>query len=189
MAKVKDNVMVKGFSGTIGKQLTFRQIGGETFVSNYQKAPAIAPTEKKLAAQARFGIATAYARKAIKDPDLKAMYQAVVKGGQRAFNIAMIDALNAPVVESIQAENYHGLLGDQVIIRAKDDFKVTAVVVSIYNQAGELIEEGNAIIQNEVEMKWLYKVQQENPGLAGSKIIAVAKDLPGNNGLLSLFIS
>ncbi len=178
--------MVKGFSGTIGKQLTFRQIGGETFVSNYQKPPAVPATEKKLAAQARFGIATAYARRAVKDPELKAMYQAVVKGGQRAYNIAMADALNAPVVESIQAENYHGQVGDQVIIRAKDDFKVSAVVVSIYDQAGKMIEEGNAVIQNDEEMKWLYVIQQENPELAGSKIIAVATDLPGNKGSLNL---
>ena len=54
------------------------------------------------------------------------MHQAVVKGGQREFNIAMIDALNAPVVESIQAENYQGHADDQIIIRAKDDFKVVA---------------------------------------------------------------
>jgi hypothetical protein len=186
MAKVKDNVMVKGFSGTIGKQLTFRQIRGETFVSNYQKAPAVAATEKKLAAQSRFGIATAYARKTVKDPELKAMYQVFVKGGQRAFNIAMRDALNAPVVESIQAENYQGHVGDQIIVRATDDFKVAAVVVSIYNQAGDLIEEGHATIQKDDEMKWLYKVQQENAELAGSKIIAVATDLPGNTGSLSL---
>src|SRR5580700_1849591 len=103
MAKVKDNVLAKGFSGTIGRGLTFRQIGGETFVSKYQRAPTVAATEKKLAARAKFGIATAYARRAIKDPDMKAMYQAVVKGGQRAFNIAMMDALQAPVVENIQA--------------------------------------------------------------------------------------
>jgi hypothetical protein len=186
MAKVKDNVMVKGFSGTIGKQLTFRQIGGETFVSNYQKAPAVAATEKKLAAQTRFGIATAYACRAVKDPDLKAMYQALVKGGKRAFNIAMRDALNAPVVESIQSENYQGHMGDQIIVRASDDFKVVHVVVSIYNQDGNLIEEGNAVNQKDEEMKWLYKVQQENPGLTGSKIIAVATDLPGNSGSLNL---
>jgi hypothetical protein len=117
------------------------------------------------------------------------MHQAVVKGGQREFNIAMIDALNAPVVESIQAENYQGHADDQIIIRAKDDFKIVAVLDSIFNQAGDLIEEGNAIIQNDEEMKWLYKAQQENPGHVGSKIIAVASDLPGNNGLLSLFVS
>jgi hypothetical protein len=189
MAKVKDNVMMKGFSGTIGKQLTFRQIGGETFVSNYQKAPAVATTEKKLAAQAKFGIATAYARRALKDPELKAMYQAVVKGGQRAFNIAMRDALNAPVVKSIQAENYQGHVGDQIIVRATDDFKVADVVVSIYNKAGNLIEEGNAVIQEDDQIEWLYIVQQENPGHVGSKIVAAATDLPGNNGLLSLFVS
>ncbi len=189
MAKVKDNVMVKGFSGTIGKQLTFRQIGGETFVSNYQKAPAVPATEKKQAAQTRFGIATAYARRAVKDPELKAMYQAFVKGGQRAFNIAMIDALNAPAVESIQAENYQGHVDDQIVVRATDDFKVVTVKVSIYNKSGDLIEEGNAVVQNVEEMKWLYKVQQENHGLAGSKFVAVATDLPGNNGSLSLLVS
>jgi hypothetical protein len=186
MAKVKDNAMVKGFSGTIGKQLTFRQIGGKTFVSNYQKAPAVPATGKKLAAQAKFGIATAYARKAVKDPELKAMYQAVVKGGQRAFNIAMMDALNSPVVESILTDNYLGNPGDQIIVSATDDFKVTGVTVSIYNQAGVLIEEGNAIIQKEDEMKWLYIVQQQNPELAGSKIMAVATDLPGNIGSMNI---
>ena len=58
--------------------------------------------------------------------------------------------------------------------------------MSIFNQAGVLIEEGNAIIQNDQEMKWLYKIQQVNRGLAGSKIIKVASGLPGNNGSLNL---
>jgi hypothetical protein len=51
---------------------------------------------------------------------------------------------------------------------------------------GVLIEEGNVIIQIDDEKKWLYKVQQEKTELAGSKITAVATDLPGNNGSLSL---
>src|SRR5664279_356490 len=80
MAKVKDNILTKGFSGTIGKQLTFRQIGGKTFVSKYQKAPTVPATEKKLAVQAKFGMATAYARRVVRDQEVKAMYQAVVTG-------------------------------------------------------------------------------------------------------------
>jgi hypothetical protein len=189
MAKVKDNIMVKGFSGTIGRQLTFRQIGGETFVSKYQKAPAVAATEKKLAVQIKFGMATAYARAAIKNPEVKAMYQAVAKGGQRAFNIAMMDALQAPVVESIQADNYHGHAGDPIIIRASDDFKVAVVLVSIYNQAGELVEEGNAIMRENEDVDWLYSVSHENPGYAGSKIIVITNDLPGNSASLSISVS
>jgi hypothetical protein len=152
MAKVRDNVLVKGFSGTTGRQL----------------------------------MATAYARRAIKDPEMKAMYQAVVKGGQRAFNIAMIDALQAPVVESIQADNYNSRAGDLIIVRATDNFKVAGVVVSIHNQAGDLIEEGDAIMQENEEMEWLYNVHQNNLYYSGSTIIAVAIDLPGNSSSLKM---
>ena len=189
MAKVKDNVLMKGLSGTIGRQLTYRQIGGKTFVSKYQRPPSVAATEKKVAAQTKFGMATAYARRVVKDPEVKALYQAVVKGGQRAFNIAVIDALHAPVVESIQAENYHGQIGDPIIVHATDDFKVAVVLVSIYNQAGVLIEEGNAILQDNEEKNWLYIVQRENTEYTGSKIKAVAADLPGNMTTLSIELS
>jgi hypothetical protein len=186
MAKVKDNILLKGLSGTIGKSLTLRQIGGETFVSKYQKAPTVAATEKKLTARAKFGRATAYARKAVKDPEVKAIYQVKVKGGQRAFNIAMIDALRAPVIENIKADNYHGRPGDQIFIRATDDFKVANVVVSVYNPAGELLERGNAVIQEIEEMQWTYISKQDNPEFSGSKITAVATDLPGNSSSLSI---
>lgn len=188
MAKVKDNILLKGLSGTIGKSLTLRQIGGKTFVSKYQKAPTVAATEKKLAARAKFGKATAYARKAVKDPELKAMYQVKVTGGQRAFNIAMMDALRAPVIENIIADNYHGQSGDEIFIRATDDFKVTDVVLSVYRPAGELLEQGNAVMQPNEEMQWVYVVKQDNPEFSGSKITAVATDLPGNSSLLSIMV-
>ena len=189
MAKVQDNILAKGFSGTIGKQLTFRQIGGNTFVSKYQKTPTVPATEKKLAVQTKFGLATAYARRAVKDPEMKAMYQAVVTGGQRAFNIAMIDALQAPVVESIQAEGYHGQKSEPIIIYAKDNFKVAAVLVSVYNKTGSLVEKGNAVLQENEEMNWLYICNEENTEYNGSKITAVATDLPGNMASLTLELS
>jgi hypothetical protein len=189
MAKVNDNVLMKGVSGTIGGQLTFRQIGGKTFVSKYQRPPSVAATEKKVAVQTKFGMATAYGRRVVRDPELKALYQAVVKCGQRAFNIAVIDAMQAPVVESIQGENYHGHIGNPIIVRATDDFKVAAVVVSVYNQAGNLIEGGNAILQDNEGMNWLYIAQRENTEYNGSTVKAVATDLPGNMASLSIELS
>lgn len=188
MAKVRDNVLVKGYSGTIGGELTFRLIGGKTFVSKHQRAPSVAPTEKKLAVQTKFGMATSYARRAVKDPAVKAMYQAVVKGGQRAFNIAMIDALNSPVVESIQADRYTGRVGDPVIIRARDDFKVASVVVSIYSQRGVLLEQGQAVEPEDADGEWLYVASQENPEPAGSSVSVVAMDMPGNHTLMSIIM-
>ena len=186
MAKLKDNALMTGTSGTIGKQLTYRQIGGRTFVSKYQRPPAVPPTEKKKAVQTKFGIATAYGRRVVKDPGLKALYQAAIKGGQRAFNIAVTDALQPPVVVSIHIENYHGHPGDPVIIHAKDDFKVAGVNVSVYNSAGELVEEGSAIQRENEELIWLYNTRKENRDYNGSKILAVATDLPGNTASLEI---
>ena len=185
MAEVKNHVLAKGFSGTIGRELTFRQIGGRTFVSKYQKAPSVPPTEKKLAAQKRFGIASAYARRAVKDPLLKAVYQTAVKGAQRAFNIAVIDALHAPVVENIQAENYKGIVDDPILVRATDNFKVARVVVSIADQQGIIIEQGDAI-ESKNENEWVYYTKQQNAELSGILITAVATDLPGNSTSLNI---
>jgi len=41
-----------------------------------------------------------------------------------------------------------------------------------------LIEEGNAIDLD--GLKWEYTVQQVNANLAGSKVLVVVEDLPGN---------
>jgi hypothetical protein len=172
MAKVADNILLKGFSGTIGKSLTFRQIGGQTFVSKYQKAPTGEPTEKAVAARTKFGEATAYARGVVKDPEQKALYQAKVTGGQRAFNIAVMDA---------------GRTGDAIFIRATDDFKVASVSVLIYNPAGELAEQGNAVLQENSD-NWLYHLKQNIPVLMGSRITVRATDLPGNSSSSEMHI-
>ena len=54
------------------------------------------PTEKLWGVRSRFAVATAYANSVIKDPALKAQYQAAAIGGKRAFNLAMADFLNRP---------------------------------------------------------------------------------------------
>ena len=180
MAKAEDNVLTRGFSGTIGKQLTFRRIGGQTFVSKYRRPPSVPPTEKAVAARTKFAVATAYAKKAVKNPEKKALYQQAVTGGQRAYNVAIMDALNPPVVESIDIKNYLGRAGDTILILAKDDFKVDSVSVAISNESGEIVEQGNAVMQE--DMEWLYTATIENPTLSGSKIEVVARDLPGNSG-------
>ena len=65
------------------------------------KMAIVKDNDKMVAARTKFSIATAYAKNAVKDPEIKALYQAAAKGGQRAFNVAIVDALNAPTVESI----------------------------------------------------------------------------------------
>jgi hypothetical protein len=180
MASVKDNVMTRGFSGTIARLLTFRQKAGKTIVSKLRRPVTGEPSEKAAAVRARFALSIKYAKTAIKNPATKALYKAMASDGQTAFNLAMADAFIAPTVESIDATGYHGVVGDPLTIRATDNFKVAGVTVSIHNAAGELVERGNAIVQEDT-VDWLYKATQVNAAIAGSKITAVATDLPGNS--------
>lgn len=99
--------------------------------------------------------------------------------------MATADAFNQPTVDSITTTNYHGVVGDEIIARAEDDFKVTGVKVSIQSAAGALLEQGDAVMQ-ENTIDWLYKATQANAALPGSKITAVASDLPGNNTSLTV---
>ena len=187
MARLKGNAIAEGLSGSIGQMFTFRQIGGKTFVSKYQRATGVPATQKMTAARTRFGEATEYAKRVIRDPSLKALYQAAATGGQRAFNVAIMDALNPPRVESIRAEIYTGRPGDQILIKATDDFKVAEVRVSVHTQSGELVEEGNAVM-NENKLDWHYTATRKIPELSGSKITAVAFDLAGNRDSMTVNI-
>ena len=94
-----------------------------------------------------FASCIAYAKKAIKNSELKAAYQAAAKDGQTAFNVATSDALNPPEITTILTDNYQGSTGDNIVIQATDDFKVEAVLVSIHLATGELLEQGNASLQ------------------------------------------
>jgi len=180
MAESKENILTKGFSGTVARLLTFRQKAGKTVVAKLRRPSSVPPTDKMVAVRDKFQSSIAYAKGAIKDPAVKALYQAVAKPGESAFNVAVADAFKAPKVESIKTDNYHGAAGDTITVKATDDFKVTGVTVSILNAAGDLIEEGNAVMQiNETD--WLYTTTQANAAVAGSKITAAATDMPGNS--------
>ena len=187
MAESNDNPLTKGLSGSIGKELTYRQRGGKTIVSKYRRKTTVLPTEKLVHIRAGFASAIAYAKKVVNDPALKAMYDTVTKDGQTAFNVATSDALKAPEVTGILTDGYRGNPGDQIIIDAMDDFKVAAVAVFIQTAKGDLLEHGIAGLEPETT-KWLYKATVTNPSPAGSVITAMAKDLPGNVTSISVHL-
>ena len=93
--------------------------------------------------------------------------------------------MSSPVVKSIGTGNYTGVIGSLIAVRAVDDFRVTGVQVEIYTASGALLEKGNAVQQvNGVD--WTYSATQANSPLTGSKIKAIATDVPGNEGTLDL---
>ncbi|OQP52825.1 hypothetical protein A4H97_24305 [Niastella yeongjuensis] len=187
MAKIKDNLLVRGASGNVGKQFVYRKRGEDTFITRMPSIDENAkPTEKQELVRERFFAAAGYATGAIADPNIKAQYQkrAKAKSGVTAYNVAFRDFLKAPVVKQIDTTKYNGTPGSTIVINATDDFRVIEVAVSIKTAAGVLVEEGNAILNPINRNEWTYAATQNNAALAGSIILATAKDLPGNKGTL-----
>lgn len=179
MAESKNNVLTKGLTGLVGDMIVFRNRGGKTFVSAKPKERSGELSENQKQHQGRFQEAILYGKTAIADPSQKAAYEDVTTGGQTAFNVAVADFFHAPEIKDVDVSGYTGKSGDKIIIRATDDFKVSSVMVAIYNADGTEVEHGLAI-QSPNGVDWIYTTTQANASLAGDRIVIQATDIPGN---------
>jgi hypothetical protein len=186
MGQANDNVMMRQNKGMVGGQVVYRVRGGKTIVSNAPKKrlPGSATTDQ-LGIQDLFRKAVRYAKKIKNNLFMKAQYQDKVTGGQTAYNLALSDAFKAPEVLSIDTSAYTGDAGQTITIEAADNFKVNTVKVVITGTPGTLIEQGEAV-ENEENANWTYITAQTNNNLAGTKITVTATDLPGNEGTLEV---
>ena len=179
MARSK-NIILKDSSGSIAKMLTItRRKSGNIQIGKHRGGSTKPPTEKQLEIQAKFKQAIIYGQAVLADPVLKAMYAAAAKGDQSAYNVAVRDASKAPEITRINTELYTGQPGSTITVRAVDDFKVASVKVAIYTATGDLLEQGDAVLQAN-GLDWLYTATVVNGMLAGCRVRGVAKDLPAN---------
>jgi hypothetical protein len=187
MSKVTENLLVKGARGKMGNQFVYKKRGDDTFMARLPKVDKDAePTENQVKVRDRFSEASFYAQGAIADPETKAEYERNLPSGRTAFNMAFRDYLKAPAVKSIDVSKYAGLAGSPIVVKAKDDFRVAKVIVSIRTATGELVEEGNAILNPINRNKWTYTTVADNPALAGGSVSVTAMDIPGNEGRMDL---
>ncbi|WP_304068214.1 hypothetical protein [Pedobacter glucosidilyticus] len=176
--KVIENDLVMGSSGKIGKMLVFRQVAGKTIVA--KRGIRTAPfTENQEAIKERFKEATLYAKAVTNDPISKQWYEALVKPGQSAYNLALADFCKSPTIKKITLTAYNGQIGNEILIRAVDNFSVETVQIELVDTNGNNIETGVALLQ-ENGLDWMYTVTANNPTLLGTTIRVTATDLPGN---------
>jgi hypothetical protein len=187
MAHSNNSVITGKLSGTLGKVLVFRDWEGKTVVAKAPKARSGAPGPDQLQRQEKFLLASRYA-KAVKDGSdqgIKDAYTAALRPRQNLFSRALEDYMSSPVVNSIRPDAYTGVVGSTITVRAVDDFRVTGVQVEIFAASGTLLEKGNAILQIN-GLDWIYTATQANAALTGTKINAIATDVPGNTGTLAI---
>jgi hypothetical protein len=185
MAHSNNSLVTGKLSGTLGKELVFREWEGKTVVAKTPRKRKGGPTPPQAETQEKFLVASRYARAVIRNPDkgLAEAYATVLRPRQNVYSRALEDFLSPPVVKSIDARNYKGIVGDKIVVRAMDDFRVVSIRVEIVAANGTLLEEAKAV-EDTNGLDWIYTATQVNSLLAGSKIRAIATDVPGNKGML-----
>jgi hypothetical protein len=180
MSTIKNNPLLKGASGMLGNVVVYREVRGKVIMCNRPKKSGKLTAHQE-ETRSRFLRGVQYARKQLATAETKAEYAAGITDSKHsAYLVALTDYLNAPTVSAVDISRYRGVVGDIIAVRASDDFKVASVQVIIRNSANEILEQGNAVLQEDSFDDWQYKAIVANATLSGTKIEVKAIDKPGN---------
>ena len=184
MAKVKLSPALTAIHGKLG-EMVFKRFNHQEIVARPPDRTGIVPTENQLAQQDRFRLAALYGKAVLADPVSKAIYEdAAARKGVPAFALTVGDFLNAPIVDEIDLSGYTGKIGDKIGVRASDDVEVHGVSVTIREQGGAVIEEGDAVF-SQATATWTYTA---TTALAQGQAVSIdvsATDRPGHKGMKS----
>lgn len=179
MALIKDNILLQLVRGSLGNELTIYERNGQIIMAKKRGPSKKKPTQKQLEARYKMRVAAAYAKAIIQDPEIKAYYKALAGPGQNAYNMAVKDAYRSPEIQAIKLEE------TEVVVTARNEFRVAEVQVKVVDADGVLQERGLAMLSRN-GIDWHYKAQALPPG---SRVIVVAVDLPGNETVREIVIT
>ena len=165
MAKVLNNIFVRGLSGKLGDQVVFRTLrDGRTIVCNMPDFSNRKLSRDQKQHHKRFQAASAYAKSASRSQPIYAQLAAGTM--KNAYNVALGDWFQAPVIQRVERR------GKVIRILASDDVRVAGVQVMILDEAGKVVEKGEGIKGKGDWWEYL-------PATTG-KVVAEAWDLAGN---------
>jgi hypothetical protein len=175
MAKVKGNLMMARLSGSLGDQFIIkRDRGGRTIICKkptFQEDREFSPAQ--LARQQAFREAAAYAR----TQKLNPLYIEKAQGtGKCSYNVAIGDYLHPPEILEIDLSAWVNGSSGTIRVRAQDDVKVEGMKVTISDETGTLLEEGQA--QNIGALWWEFHTAQVPANTL--RVTVAARDLPGH---------
>jgi hypothetical protein len=174
MAKIRKNGNILQLSGSIG-DMVFRQMpDGSTRVSRKPDFSKRIFSRAQKDHQSRFKQAAAYAREAAKTQPI---YAELAKGTTKnAYNWALSDWFNRPEILEIDLSGWVNGEGGTIRVRAQDDVVVEGVKVTIADENGAFLEEGEA--QEASALWWEYNTAQAAAN--NMRVTVAARDLPGH---------
>ena len=180
MARSINNVLTKGLSGMVGRQIVFRSWNGKTFISVAPKKPKKqSPLQKEN--RQKFKMATRYAKNMMKDAVTKAEYLEVAKklNLPNAYTAAITDYMRNPEVIEVDTSTYSGKEEEEIkVVTRKKGFEIQEVEEIIVDKHGEIIEEGKATKGSGSD--WLYKTRAIIEDKVAVQYLIRVRDKTGN---------
>lgn len=178
MAKSENNEVMFGARGKVGNLVTFKNYYGRTIIAKraIKKDTITASAEQELVKE-RFKEGVYYAKGVLQDEQLSSFYKPFEKGPVKTYNLALADFCRPPEIKSINIDHYQGNIGDDLKIRAVDNFQVVSVKVTI-SKDGVVVESGMAV-QEDNRVDWTYTATEAITG-TGISFLVQATDAPGN---------
>jgi hypothetical protein len=180
MAKVRNNVIVRGLSGSFGDQVVIKvDKAGRTIVGNKPAFNADRDfTPAQLAHQEKFREAAMYAKDA---KHLEAYVEKAAGTPMQPYNVALADFLHLPEIKEIDLSAWKGEARQPIRIQAIDDVEVKLVSVEITDENGTVLESGPA--SKEEGGWWTYQTTTSAHG--NPNVVVTAEDLPGHTASMT----
>ena len=165
MAKVHNNIFVRGLSGKLAGQFVLRTLrDGRTVVCKIPDFSNRKLSKDQKNHHKRFRAASAYAKSASRSNPI---YAQVAAGTMKnAYNVALGDWFHPPVIHAVERR------GEVVRVQATDDVRVASVRVVVLDEKEKMLEKGEGIRGK--ENWWQYALTAEG------KVVIEVRDLAGN---------
>jgi hypothetical protein len=133
MAIVKNNPIIKGLSGMVGKSIVFKQLRGKTIICNRPPKPQTQSAPQK-ETRDRFRKASEWAKSILLDADQKAYYQ------KKAHKLKLPNAYTAAIADymrSAKVMQKNQYADKTTFFVYKKDFDVVQVNIVVSKDSGE----------------------------------------------------
>ncbi len=133
MAIIKNNPIIDGISGMLGKSIVFKQVRGKTVMCNRPPKPSTESDQQK-ENRDRFRKASQWAKTILLDPDQKAYYQ------KKARKLKLPNAYTAAIanyMRSAKVMQVNQYADKTTFVIEKKGFDLAQVDIVVSNGAGE----------------------------------------------------
>lgn len=146
MAHVSDYAITDGFRGKFGKMFVFRSLRDKTVVSRAATKKVISHSEKQRATRIRFRDASAYAKKALQNPEKKTFYEERARrlNLPNAYTAAVTDYLR-PAKVSLTSKKERNKKTVVTVSGAKVGFRMQQCDMRVFDTNGKLVKEQTVV--------------------------------------------